>query len=167
MLADKASWIDNIKTKDKKENIQDLIVQAALQAKKELSAKYGTDLQAWTWGKDHRIAYTNPIRRNGTGKEWLGTKPYPIGGSGETLYGSLYKYSKPNEVVFSAFLRMVADLADNEKVVAVLNGGEVARTFHAHQKDQIDAYISGEKQYWWLSDQQIKAHTQHTLILKK
>ncbi len=167
MAEDKASWIDNVQTKDKKENITDLIVQAGIQAKKELTQKYGEDLKGWTWGKDHQIAYTNPIRRSGIGKEWLGVAPRPMGGSGETLYRSLYTYDTPQEISFSACMRMVADMGDQEKVLAVINGGTAARTFHPHHKDQVAAYASGKKLYWWFSDQKVKEHAKTTLILKK
>ncbi|OJJ17178.1 hypothetical protein BKI52_31200 [marine bacterium AO1-C] len=167
LLEDKASWIDNVLTKDKKETIEDLIIQAGLQAQKELTQKYGADLNNWTWGKDHQIAYINPIRRNGIGKEWLGVVPRPMAGSGETLYRSLYTYDKPQEISFSACLRMVADMADNDKVLAVINGGTTARTFHPHQKDQIEAYATGKKLYWWFSDQKIKENAKSTLVLKK
>ncbi|HAS41908.1 MAG TPA: penicillin acylase family protein [Microscillaceae bacterium] len=167
LLENKASWIDNIQTKDKKETIEDLIIQAALQTKEELTQKYGADINNWTWGKDHQIAYTNPIRRNGVGKDWLGMAPQPMAGSGETLYRSLYTYGKPQEISFSACLRMVADMGDQEKVLAVINGGIAARTFHPHQKNQIDAYLSGQKLYWWFSDQKIKENAQTKLTLKK
>lgn len=167
ILENKATWIDNVQTKDKKETMDDLIVQAAIQAKKELTQKYGADLNNWTWGKDHQIAYTNPIRRNGLGKEWLGVAPQPMGGSGETLYRSLYKYNTPEEIGFSACLRMVADMADNEKVLAVINGGTTARTFHPNHKDQVEAYASGKKLYWWFSDKKIQENAKAKLILKK
>ena len=90
-----------------------------------------------------------------------------MGGSGETLYRSLYTYDKPQEISFSACLRMVADMGDQEKVLAVINGGTAARTFHPHHKDQVAAYASGKKLYWWFSDQKVKEHAKTTLILKK
>ena len=60
---------------------------------------------------------------------------------------------------------MVADLSDPDKVLAVIPGGVSGRVFHPHARDQIDAFISGEKQYWWFSEKEIKAHTQSELVL--
>ncbi len=54
---------------------------------------------------------------------------------------------------------MVADSSD-DKVLAVLPGGVFGRFFHLHAKDQIKAFISGEKVYWWLSDKAIRTHKQ-------
>jgi len=89
-----------------------------------------------------------------------------MGGSGETLFRGLYGYDKPFEVAICAALRMVVDFSDKEKVVAVLPGGVSGRTFNPHQKDQIDAFMSGEKMFWWFSDKAIDKHAKSKLVLK-
>ena len=66
----------------------------------------------------------------------------------------------------AAALRMVVDLNDNDKVQAVLSGGEIGRTFSPHQSDQLDAFTYGKPRYWWFSDVEIKAHKQHSLLLR-
>jgi len=165
VLAGDSKWFDITSTENKKETLADLMQLAALNAKKELAGKLGNDVKNWTWGKVHQIVYTNPIRRKGIGKEWLGGGSHPMGGSGETLYRALYDFNKPDEIKYSAALRMVADLADSEKVLAVINGGVTGRTFHPNFKSQIKAYHSGEKLYWWFSDEKIQAHKKSELRL--
>jgi penicillin G amidase len=88
-----------------------------------------------------------------------------MGGSGETLYRGWYDFDAPFDVTHCASLRMVADLSDNEKIVAVLPGGITGRTFHPHQKDQVKGFMSGEKRYWWFSDQAIDNHAVSMLVL--
>ncbi len=158
-------WFDIISTSDKEETLPDLILLAALKAKAELSNKLGKDISGWTWGKVHQIVYTNPIRRSGIGKKWLGGGSHPMGGSGETLYRSRYDFNKPDEIKYTAALRMVADLSDGEKVIAVINGGVTGRTFHPNFKNQIDAYHDGSKLYWWFSDKKIQEHKKSELTL--
>ena len=60
---------------------------------------------------------------------------------------------------------MVTDLGDDEKIIAVLPGGVTGRLFHPHTKDQINAFVNGEKLYWWFSDKAIKEHTKSILML--
>jgi len=96
----------------------------------------------------------------------LGSGPMPMGGSGETLYRGLYGLDNPFEVTICASLRMVADMADNDKIVAVLPGGVTGRLFSPHQKDQIKAFMDGNKLYWWFSDRAINEHTRSTLVLE-
>ena len=88
-----------------------------------------------------------------------------MGGSGETLYRALYDFNNSDEIKYSAALRMVADLADGEKVVAVMHGGVTGRTFHPNFKDQIDTYHNGSKVYWWFSDKKIQEHKKSELTL--
>lgn len=157
MLEDgKSPWFDRQDTPDEQETLETIIIMAGKAAGEELRTALGGTPEEWHWGKVHRMTYTNPARRSGVGKAWMGDGPYSMGGSGETLYRALYKFSDPGEIVFSAAMRMVADLSDPDKVVAVINGGESARSFHPHQKDQIPAYHSGKKLYWWFSDAAIQ-----------
>ena len=88
-----------------------------------------------------------------------------MGGSGETLYRSLYDFNNPGDIKYSAAMRMVADLSDEEKVVAVMHGGVTGRTFHPNIKDQLDAYHDGSKLYWWFSDTKIQEHKKSELQL--
>jgi penicillin amidase len=57
-------------------------------------------------------------------------------------------------------------LSDQDKVLAVLPGGVSGRLFDQHSKDQIKAFINGDKVYWWFSDKAIRQHRQNTLVLK-
>ena len=166
VLSGDSPWFDNMETTDKKETLEDLFHLAALNAKAFLVPKFGSDPLKWQWGKIHTLELVNPIRRKGPGKTWLGSGPMPMGGSGETIYRGWYDYDKPFEVTHCAALRMVVDFSDREKVAAVLPGGVSGRTFNPHQKDQIDAYMSGEKMFWWFSDKAIDEHAKSKLVLK-
>jgi len=107
----------------------------------------------------------NPIRQKGIGKGVLDSGSHPVSGSGETLRRNLYDFNRPFEVIISDSLRMVADLGDTQKVLAVIPGGVSSRTFQPHAKDQIDSFIKGDKVFWWFSDAAIGDHTETTLIL--
>jgi len=163
VLAGTSPWFDNVATKDAKETRDALFHQAALLAAEKLKATLGKDPKEWKWGKVHTIEFVSPIRREGFGKRLLGDGPHAFPGSGETLCRGIYEFKDPFQVTLSASLRMVADLSDDDKVLAVLPGGVSGRLFHPHNKDQIKAFINGEKVYWWFSDKAIKEN-QKTLL---
>lgn len=119
----------------------------------------------WRWGDHHRITFVSPLRREGVGSAFLGSGPHPMDGSQETLYRASYDPGRPDTVVWSASLRMVADLGDGDKVLAVLSGGVSGRQFTRHYRDQVEPFMNGEKQYWWFSDREIANHaeTEQTL----
>jgi len=162
---ERSSWFDDIKTDTVLETMEMLFHQAALKAKAELGSVLGENPQNWRWGKVHRLEFVSAIRRKGFGKRVLGGGSYPAPGSGETLCRGRYDFNHPYEVTASAALRMVADLGDDEKVLAVLPGGVCGRLFHPHTKDQIKSFMNGDVVYWWFSDQAIKNHSKDTLKL--
>lgn len=164
--AETSVWWDNVKTPQVKESRDDLIRLAGRETINDLSKRFGKNMKQWQWGKMHTIQYTNPIRREGFGAEFLGTGKIPMGGSGETLYRSLYEFSKPDEIAFSACMRMVSDMGDKDKVIAVVNGGLSARSFHPFRKNQLDAFHSGEQLFWWLNKDKVKENTEYELVLK-
>ncbi|MDH3558146.1 MAG: penicillin acylase family protein [Deltaproteobacteria bacterium] len=160
-----STWFDNVKTKDSVETMDMLFYQAAVDAKAQLSSRLGNNPDNWRWGGLHTLELVSPIRRKGFGKGILGGGSYPYPGSGETLYRGRYKFHDPFAVAVAANLRMVVDLGDDEKVLAVLLGGVCGRLFHRHTKDQIQPYMNGEKVYWWFSDQAVNKHSETILRL--
>jgi len=167
MVIDNTSpWFDNVLTKDVKETRDDLFRQAALTAAEKLRASLGQDPKEWKWGRVHTIEFVSPIRREGFGKGVLGDGPHPFQGSGETLHRAIFAFTDPFKVIMSASLRMVADLNDDDKILAVLPGGVSGRIFHPRAKDQIKSFINGGKVYWWFSDKAIQEHKKTTLLLQ-
>jgi penicillin amidase len=160
-----STWFDDVNTAEVEESLDDIIYQAALDAQAEIKQNVNKDLKACPWGDVHQHEFLSPVRREGIGKGFLGGGSHPASGSGETLYRGIYDFNKPYRVKTSAALRMVADLSDDDKVAAVLPGGTTGRLFHPHTTDQIDAYMTGDKRYWWFSDQAIQKHTHSTLVL--
>lgn len=145
--------------------LENLFHQAAINALQELGPILGPDPAKWIWGKVHQLELVSPIRRKGFGKGLLGGGSHPMGGAGETLYRALYDFNQPFGVAISSALRMVIDLADEDKILAVLPGGVTARLFDPHTTDQIRPFMTGEKGYWWFSDKAIKEQARHILVL--
>ena len=159
-------WFDDTLTADTRETLADLMILAARQTLSNFSKAHGKNPEKWLWGEVHKIEFLSPIRRHGFGKSMVGGGIHTFPGSGETLHRGIYAFNRPFDVTISASLRMAADLSDPDKVMAVLPGGVSGRLFDPHNKDQINAFISGEKRYWWFSEKAIQAHTQSKLVLK-
>jgi penicillin amidase len=160
-----SSWFDDTRTKDKVETRDDLFRRSARMAQYQWRHLLGEDPVQWEWGKVHTLELVSPLRRSGFGKTLVGSGPMPMGGSGETLYRGWYAWEDPFAVTNSASLRMVADLSDLEKVVAVLPAGVWDRTFSPHIMDQTKAFMDGKKLYWWFSDKALARHVTATLTL--
>jgi len=166
ILQGDSSWFDIITTQDRQETLAELIQQAGREVQERLLKILGRNMDEWTWGKVNRLSLVNPIRRNGIGTRLAGGKVYPMDGSGDTLLRARYPFGRQGSVSISAALRMVIDLGDPDKVLAVLAGGVTGRTFSPYFTDQLDSYMNGDKQYWWFSDEQINAHKSSELIFR-
>jgi len=165
VLKGTSSWFDNVKTKDIKEAVDGLFHRAALDVAQELGSDLGRSPKKWMWGKVHQLEFVSPIRRKGFGKGLVGGGSHPALGSGETLCCGIYDFNDPFGVTVSASLRMVVDLGDDDKVMAILPGGVSGRLFDPHTKDQIEPFMHGDKMYWWFSDKAIQEHRDTTLVL--
>lgn len=158
-------WFDDVTT-SARETRDDLFIRAALLAQDELTERLGPDLQGWQWGKLHTITFFSPIIPGKFAADILGGGTSPMEGSGETINRATYLYGEPYDSVYIASMRFVADLADPDKVMAVVSGGVSGRQFDPHLKDQLEAWKSGQPSYWWFSDAAIDAHTQRELRLE-
>ncbi len=151
------AWFDDQRT-PQVETLPDIIRRAATPVRAELVVAHGSDAKAWRWGDEHRVQFDSPLRRKGFGREWLGRPAQAMGGSGETVLRARTAFNDGFDVQFFASMRLVADMADDQKIMAVLSGGVVERQFHPHQKNQLDTWFAGELLPWWFDKQAIEAH---------
>ena len=158
-------WFNDISTPGRGEDLDSLIVRAALDVQDRFGPELGKDPGKWRWGDLHRVEFVSPIRREGLGKGILGGGSHEAPGSVETLHRGYYDFNYPCQVTVFASLRMVADLEDPDKVLAVLPGGVAGRLFHPHTRDQIQPFMNGETVYWWYSDEAIRVNASKTLEL--
>jgi penicillin amidase len=158
-------WFDDVRTLNHTETPADLFVRAGRQAGAMLADRMGPDMGRWQWGRVHTLTLVPPVTKQGWIARVLGTGPMPMGGSGETLYRGWYDADDPFAVTHCAALRMVVDFADPDRIMAVIPGGVTGRLFHPHHKDRVAAYMSGDPEYWWFSDDAIHAHTATTQAL--
>lgn len=164
MAAGDSPWFDDLRT-PAIETMNDLLVLAAADAQTELQGLLGPDMKDWEWGKLHTVTFFSPIAPGDMAAQLLGGGTFPKAGSGETLNRGRYKFNTPYRATFIDSLRFVADMGDDEKVMAILSGGTSGRQFDPHLKDQMQKWLTGEANYWWFSDAAIEAHAQSELVL--
>ena len=78
----------------------------------------------------------------------------------------VYDFNAPYEASIIDSVRMIVDLSDAEKVTAHFPGGVSERWFDPWNKNFLQAYLSGEKRYWWFSDEAIAANARLELLLQ-
>jgi len=157
-------WFDDQRT-PAQEKLADLIRRAARQVRAELVAQHGSDPKSWLWGSEHKISFVSPLRRSGFGSDLLGARTRSMDGSGETVLRARTPFMAGFNVEFFASMRLVADLSDDEKIMAVVAGGTVERQFHPNQKDELPTWFAGEYLAWWFARPAIEQHARHRQVL--
>ncbi len=167
MITEGHPFIDKINTKEK-ENLPQLIIEAANLTEGFLSERLGVDSDSWAWGKLNKVRFVSPIRPSGFGSKWLGAVTYPKSGSMQTLNrGGFNKTTERNFDVswFSSF-RMVADMSDDEKMIGILSGGSASRIFNPYYTSQLESWHKGEWIPYWLSKEKIIENSKYHLSLE-
>jgi penicillin amidase len=164
VLTPDSPWFDDRRT-PVAEKLPDLVRRSASIVRAELAAKHGADPRAWRWGAEHHITFSSPLRRTGFGRDWLGARTRAMNGSGETVMRARSAFNRGFDVEFFGSLRLVADLADDEKVLAVVAGGVVERQFHPHQKNQLETWFAGDLLPWWFDRRAVAAHARQRQLL--
>jgi penicillin amidase len=163
-MHDSSPWYDDIKTAGV-ESRDDLILMAAQDTLKELSASYGNNPASWQWGEGNTLTFFHSFIPGVMAARWLGGGVHAANGSVETLNRAISRFSDPGHVKIIPSMRFVADLSDPDKVEGHIPGGVSERLFSSYAKNQLSLWLSGEPSHWWYSDKAIKENTRHTLSL--
>lgn len=159
-----SAWFDDISTPSI-ETRDDLFRIAALEAKEELSARFGDSPRKWRWGDIHSVTFFHPLVPGELGARLLGGGVNPMAGSGETLNRAIAAFDDPEHGKIIDSMRIVIDLSDPDKVQGHIPGGVSERLFDQHQQDSLPLWLQGTPGYWWFSDRAIGENTVQTIVL--
>jgi penicillin amidase len=123
-----------------------LLARALDETVAELSARFGADPAAWRWGAVHVARFEHPLLRFVPGLGWLTRMEAASGGDGETLARGGFREQGPNPFahVHGAGLRIVADLADPDGVLAMIATGQSGHPMSDHWGSLLGRWQAGE-----------------------
>ncbi|NND82399.1 MAG: penicillin acylase family protein [Gammaproteobacteria bacterium] len=159
------SWFDKADT-EQREQRDDILALSVTGALTELEQRLGNNPEQWQWGKLHTITFASPVIPGKTAARWLGGSTHPMFGSGETLNRAAFKLSKGFDAEMIDSVRLVADLADDEKILAVIPGGTSARYFDPSLTNQTADWLAGRANPIWFDVNKARQQAQSSLILR-
>ncbi|MET8813794.1 penicillin acylase family protein [Streptomyces sp. NPDC004549] len=151
------------------ENRDQLFTRAMIDARWELTAKLGKDIDTWSWGRLHRLFLKNQTL--GTdGPEILqyalNRGPWKLSGGEATVDATGWNAAGGYGVVWVPSMRMVVNLADLDKSKWINVSGASGHAFSAHYTDQTDKWAKGELLPWSFTGKAVDGSTKDTLVLK-
>lgn len=141
-----AKWCDDITTADVVESFGDQVRKSFKETLSQLSAEIGTDINKWTWGSVHQVAFNHQMGGVAILDKVFGLNrgPYPIGGSFHTV--SPYSYSFDNKFTAnhgSSHRHIFLPNAWDESLT-IIPTGESGIPASEHYMDQTDGYLKNK-----------------------
>ncbi|MFE7439128.1 penicillin acylase family protein [Streptomyces chartreusis] len=156
-------------TRPSADNRDELFRRAMIDARWELTAKLGKDIDTWNWGRLHRLFLKNQtLGTEGPGflQYALNRGPWKLSGGEATVNASGWNAAGGYGVVWVPSMRMVVNLGDLDKSKWINLTGASGHAYNAHYTDQTDKWADGELLDWSFSDKAVEDGTDDTLVLK-
>ncbi|MFW6694543.1 penicillin acylase family protein [Streptomyces sp. MAR4 CNX-425] len=161
------------KTTDRKgkpldENRDDLLEHAMVDARWELTAELGKDIDTWSWGRLHQLMLRNQtLGTDGPGVvQWLLNRgPWNLSGGEAAVNATGWNAAGGYDVLWVPSMRMVVDMADFDGSGWVNLSGASGHAFHPNYTDQTTAWAKGELYEWPFSDKAVEEATGDTMTL--
>ncbi|MEV8309902.1 penicillin acylase family protein [Streptomyces flavidovirens] len=172
MLKDeKNEWWQAPSTRlDKATDTRDeLLARALKDARWELTAKLGKDVDSWSWGRLHQLELKNQtLGTSGPGlvQSLLNRGPWNLGGGEAAVNATGWNAAGGYEVIWVPSMRMVVNLNDLDKSRWINLTGASGHAYSAHYTDQTDKWAKGELLDWSFSDEAVEKSTTDKLVLR-
>ncbi|QDY77236.1 penicillin acylase family protein [Streptomyces qinzhouensis] len=146
----------------------ELFARAMEDARWELTAKMGKDIDTWSWGRLHQLTLKNQtLGKEGPGliQHLLNRGPWNLGGGEATVNATGWNAASGYEVVWVPSMRMVVNVGDWDKSRWINLTGASGHAYSAHYTDQTDKWAKGELLDWSFSKEAVEENTVDTLTL--
>lgn len=163
-------WWDDQTTAGVVENRDEILKQAMINARLDLTRRIGKDPSDWNWGELHRV----PMRHEVLGDDELpgiirwafNDGPYPAPGGSSLVNAFNWDAGAGSYRITSApSMRMVVDLGDLDGSTWVNQAGNSGHAFHPNYGDQNAAWLANETFPWPFSEEAVRESSVHELRL--
>ena len=169
----KSPWWDNKSTADVTEGRDEILRQALVAARLDLTEQLGKDPADWQWGRLHQLTLRHQVLGGDTPGGVVGSVlhwafnrgPFQMPGGSAIVDANGWDASQGYEVDWAPSMRMVVNLADLDASTWVNQTGASGHAFDAHYDDQIGAWIHGTQFPWPFSQAAVQSATKDTLTL--
>ena len=141
----KNPWWDDVRTPDKIETRDDILLAALTNARKEITSLMARDTDQWQWGKIHTMRLQNPtLGKSGIEpiERLFNRGQYQVGGGPAVVNAMAFDDRKGYAVTAAPAMRMLIDLGDLDLSRWVNQSGVSGHAFHQHYDDQTELWAN-------------------------
>ena len=143
-------WWDDVTTPTR-EVRNDIVAEALLDARTEMTNRLAKDPQRWEWGRLHQLELEHQtFGTSGIGLiEMLFNRgPLRVGGGGSIVDATAWDAADGYEVIWVPSMRMVVDLADLDGSTWVNLTGQSGHPYDRTYTDQAELWRDGRQLAW-------------------
>ena len=163
-----SSWWDDVTTDDIVEIRYDILRQALLDARDDMTMYQARDASQWTWGHIHKLKLENPtLGASGVGmvESMFNRGPYEVGGGSGSVDATSWDAAKGFEVTSAPSMRMVVDLSNFDQSRWIQLSGESGHAYQGNYADQTSMWVDGDMLPWAYTRDAVDATNDHELVL--
>jgi penicillin amidase len=138
-------WWDDVRTPDKIETRDDILLAAMTNARREITSLMARDTDQWEWGKLHTVRLQNPtLGRSGIKpiENLFNRGHYQVGGGPAVVNAMAFDDREGYAVTAGPAMRMLIDLGDLDASRWVSQTGVSGHAFHRHYDDQTELWAN-------------------------
>ncbi|GAA2951407.1 penicillin acylase family protein [Kitasatospora cinereorecta] len=151
-------------------NRDQLFARAMEDARWELTAELGKDINTWSWGRLHQLTLRNQtLGTDGPDllQRALNRGPWHLGGGEAAVNATGWNAAGGYDVIWVPSMRMVVNVGEWDKSRWINLTGASGHAFSAHYTDQTDKWVDGELLDWSFESDAVGRSTVDTLTLTK
>ena len=152
-----SSWIDNIRTREKIETLEEILKTAFINGVKDIERVAGQNINNWQWGRAHYLTHKHKIGSKKT-LDWMfgfNVGPYLSGGSDKSPNAGSYSFSDPYAQTAGASMRRVVDFSNLNETQQIIPTGQSGLYNSRHYDDQAELYHKGGYRTTWFNEKHI------------
>ena len=143
---EKSLWWDNVKTKNVKENREQIISKSFKESIVALEKQFGNTVEKWTWNKVHTVEHEHPLGKVAALRGIFNVGPFEVSGASEVINNLFFDYTADGtyQVKGGPSTRRIVDFSDVENSWSILPTGQSGNPLSAHYSDQAELYNAGK-----------------------
>jgi penicillin amidase len=153
-------WWDNKQTPGVIEGRDEILRQAMVEARNDLTKRLGKKPEDWEWGRLHRLTLQHKVLGGegvpGLVRGLFNRGPWDMPGGSAIVDANGYDASQGFAVNWAPSMRMVVDLGDLDRSRWVNQTGASGHPFSPHYDDQVGAWVKGETYAWPSTEQAVR-----------
>ncbi len=158
---------DDVDTSDRVETRDDIIREALLQGRDELTRKVSRTPNEWRWGMLHKLSLENETLGSDSSpvRFVFNRGPYDVSGGPAVINATAWDATEGYEVSAVPSMRMVVPLDDLDDARWINLTGASGHAYNDNYSDQTELWAAGETLPWVFSRDSVDRAGEHVLTL--